>query len=623
MNNDAKQKDNEFLGELDIDHIDQAEIIKPTIISPTNVKTQAQTENNLTTPLLQGVNYSNQPIKPNENSITTQPINIQDESATAANNIIYNEPPSAGNSLNIQQNQSPPATASNGIYSTDPSNVPTDLSRNPILQSNIVTPEQNQSLNSQPYINIPIYGGVIDSSQAKDNITVKPPVKKKPFYKNKKLMLITLGAIFFISIILGIIFGLYLPNTPNNVWKTGLSRTGKQSSAVIQALSDPKISESLKKSKIEAGGTVTYNEQNYSVNSNASIDASKSDTTAQVKASSGSEENFVVDVALKTDLPETALLPNIYLKVDLSDPSLFKSFGIPEKYNNVWISAEQDFMSELAKTYNLKLDDSKNITKEDIISVVNDFNTVSQQYIFTSDPQFAVVVKKSFIGSEEINNSKANHYKAGVNKDNAKQYCYAVFEKLINNESYKKYALSGDTNTEARKQENKQECDKLVNDIPNNLEFDIWINKSIKIVQQVRFYEDLSKQVEEAQKRKTECLQTYDAYSKDSCDYVDDFIEKGQKYIEFGQIIKSKKELLLYTSDVSDTDKNKSSFRAEIYVNSETYELNGKINAKADNPNNKLNADLAFKMLPYQGETDTSKPKDAVPIQQVIEESEL
>ncbi|MDQ5884958.1 MAG: hypothetical protein QG645_120, partial [Patescibacteria group bacterium] len=201
MNNDAKQKDNEFLGELDIDHIDQAEIIKPTIISPTNVKTQAQPENNLTTPLLQGVNYSNQPIKPNENSITTQPINIQDESATAANNIIYNEPPSAGNSLNIQQNQSPPATASNGIYSTDPSNVPTDLSRNPILQSNIVTPEQNQSLNSQPYINIPIYGGVIDSSQAKDNITVKPPVKKKPFYKNKKLMLITLGAIFFISII--------------------------------------------------------------------------------------------------------------------------------------------------------------------------------------------------------------------------------------------------------------------------------------------------------------------------------------------------------------------------------------------------------------------------------------
>ena len=79
----------------------------------------------------------------------------------------------------------------------------------------------------------------------------------------------------------------------------------------------------------------------------------------------------------------------------------------------------------------------------------------------------------------------------------------------------------------------------------------------------------------------------------------------------------------MYTSDVSDTDKNKSSFRAEIYVNSETYELNGKINAKADNPNNKLNADLTFKMLPYQGEIDISKPKDAVPIQQVIKESEL
>lgn len=623
MNNDAKQKDNEFLGELDIDHIDQAEIVKPTIISPTNVKTQAQPENNLITPLQQVVNYSNQPIKTNENSISTQLANIQDESVAAANNIIYNEPPSAGNSLNIQQNQSPPATVSNGIYSTDPSNVPTDLSRNPILQSNIVTPEQNISLNSQPYINKPIYSGVIDSSQAKDNITVKPPVKKKPFYKNKKLMLITLGAIIFISIILGIIFGLYLPNTPNNVWNTGLSRTGKQSSAVIQALSDPKVSESLKKSKIEAGGTVTYNEQKYTVSSNTLIDTTKSDTTAQVKASSGSKEDFVVDVALKTDLPETALLPNIYLKVDLSDPSLFKSFGIPEKYNNVWVSAEQDFMSELAKTYNIKLEDSKNITKEDIISVVDDFNSVSQQYIFTSDPQFAVVVKKSFIGSEEINNSKANHYKASINKDNAKKYCYAVFDKLMNNESYKKYALSGDTNTEARKQENKQECDKLVNDIPNNLEFDIWINKSIKIVQQVRFYEDLSKQVEEAQNRKTECLQTYDAYSKDSCDYVDDFIEKGQKYIEFGQIIKSKKELLLYTSDVSDTDKNKSSFRAEIYVNSETYELNGKINAKADNPNNKLNADLAFKMLPYQGEIDTSKPKDSVPIQQVIEESEL
>lgn len=623
MNNDSKQKDNGFMGELDIDHASQATMDQATTISPTIINQQQKTENYNYTALTQETDTNYRPIKADNDISSLVPTNSHDEYVVSANNIINNYNSAVSNSTNIKPVSSPQDTLVGGAYSSDPASVPTNLSRDPQLKVNVDNPEQNQNISSLAYINKPIYGGVIDPNQANDNITIKPPIKNKPFYKNIKILLTILAVILFIAIILGIIFGLYLPNTPNNVWKTGLNRTGMQSSAVIKALSDPKVSESFKKSKIEAGGIISYNEQKYTIKSNVAVDATKSDTSAQVQSSSGSESDFTVDVALRTDLPEAALLPNIYLKVGFSDPSQFKTLGIPEKYNNIWISAEQDFMNELAKSYDINQNDAQNITQENIISIVNDFNSVSQQYIFTTDPQYAVIVQKSYIGTEKINDSKTNHYKAGVNKENAKQYCYAVYEKLMSNQTYVKYVIAGDTNIEARKQENKQECDQLVNDIPNNFEFDIWINKSIKIVQQIRFYEDLSKQAEEAQKRKTECIQTYVENNKDACDYVDDMIEKGQKYTEFGQIIKSKKELLLYTSDVSDTDKSKSNIRAEIYVNSETYELNGKINAKADNPNSKLNADLTFKMLPYQGEIDTSKPNNAVPIQQVIEESEL
>ncbi len=45
----------------------------------------------------------------------------------------------------------------------------------------------------------------------------------------------------------------------------------------------------------------------------------------------------------------------------------------------------------------------------------------------------------------------------------------------MNNATYKKYILSGDTNIDARKQENNKECDRLINDIPDNFEFDVWI----------------------------------------------------------------------------------------------------------------------------------------------------
>ncbi len=623
MNNDKETKDDDFLYELDIDHIDQAQVIKPSIVSPENNNAQPQPETTYSQLNQQNIQTNEQVKQPIQSTSTASPINIDKEYTQAATAIVNKDLLSNNTQIMPQQVQTAPTMANNGLYSSDPQTVNTDIARDPQLQPNIYTANHNQSVNTQQFINKPIYGGIINPSQTSDNITIKPPIKKRPFYKNKKIILIIAGSILVLLIILGAIFGLYLPNTPNNVWNTGLNRTGIQTAAVIEALSDPKVSETLKKSKIEAGGTVNYGEQNYSVSSNVSIDASKSDTTAQIKASSGSAEDLVVDVALKTYLPEAALLPNLYLKLGLNNTSILSSFGIPEKYNNVWISAEQDIMNELAKSYNVEQNDSNNVTKEDIISVVNDFNSVSQQYVFTSNPQYSIINKKSYIGSEDINGVKTNHYKAGVNKDNAKQYCYAVFDKLMNNATYKKYVLSGDTNIDARKQENNKECDRLINDIPDNFEFDIWINKSIKIIQQIRIYEDLSKQAEEAKKRKTECLQTFDAYNGSSCDYADDLVEKGQKYTEFGQIIKSKKELSLYTSDVSDTDKNKSNIRAEIYVNSETYELNGKITAKADNPDNKINVDLTFKMLPYQGEIDTTKPKDAVPIQQVLEESNL
>ncbi|QQS18732.1 hypothetical protein IPL68_01460 [Candidatus Saccharibacteria bacterium] len=53
-----------------------------------------------------------------------------------------------------------------------------------------------------------------------------------------------------------------------------------------------------------------------------------------------------------------------------------------------------------------------------------------RDHVFTSDSAKAVIVRKQFIGKEQINGIQAYHFKAGIDTKNAKTYCEVIVRKM-------------------------------------------------------------------------------------------------------------------------------------------------------------------------------------------------
>ena len=505
-----------------------------------------------------------------------------------------------------QQNAQPPTTplihspAPNGLYSTDPSQI-----------SNPTQPVQGGVVLAPQFTS----GEISQSELPNKTGGPKPTVwKRKIFWILFLVISLLVGAA-----IAAYIFLWHIPNLPQNVWNTGLSRTGKQVDALITTISDPANIETLQKNEITVQGELKTGAETYTINVNSAYDPQNSNSTFKASGSGG-EENFAITADIKTQLEANALFPNIYIRYSgVSSLGLDAFLPGVASLENTWIAIEDDVLAELLPTETAS--STENLTNDEVVNIIKDAQVVVNEYIFTEDPTKAVLMMKQFIKTEKSKGITANQYEATINKTNAKAFCEALVEKLGSNPTIKRLSGLNDADYGAQAIKAKESCTEIAADIDDTEVYNIWMDKKYKLFHKIRFIDDFAEQNAFAQERKAQCLENAVDFPEltAQCSGFDEWVESGTKYTELGQVYKGESTFVVFINSITDTNLANDSLAMNATVNAESLTLAGDVAYTSKSNDQETTLTLQMASAPFSGTIDAAKPEGAITLQQALE----
>jgi hypothetical protein len=276
-------------------------------------------------------------------------------------------------------------------------------------------------------------------------------------------------------------FGYYVPNKPENVWKTALTRTGKGYDKLSSYATSKKNVKGL-----SAKGT-------FKISGSVAADGSFEGLS---DGKNGKLTGSVSAVGLKVNYDVRAVnssgnTPDIYFKIDgIQDlGSLIGSYGAnPEisktlnGLNNQWYFVDHTLFDQFAKGSNSSLQ----FSSSDVDAVLKAVGDSSKKYLFTNDPKNMAVIVKQNVGKESQDGRSVYHYKVGVNKDNLQAYNKSLCDNLIKTKLFKLFSgnSSGD-------EDFTQECKDMtgLGKIDSSRTADAWVDLHTKLIHKVRFAE--------------------------------------------------------------------------------------------------------------------------------------
>jgi hypothetical protein len=408
-----------------------------------------------------------------------------------------------------------------------------------------------------------------------------------PGSSRKKLFIITgASSVLLIALILGVVFGYYLPNKPENAYKTSLERSGKAINKIIEQSTTKDKLEQIKKS--EFAGTLDISSKDGSVNGtfNTKLDPTKSDNSIDVKLKQKDKPDQTFGVKILTDLPKDKRFPNTYFKLtgfkDLGLDSFVPGVG---DYDGKWISVDSDYLESLSSAFipPAEQKNKENVSAEEVAHLIKTVDDVTNEYVFTSDPTKTVIENRGYLGKEKTEEGvNAFHYNVGINKDHALAYCKALSDKFLSESAVKKIADMDDTQIADAKKSASDDCDTSAKDPQNDETFEMWVDAKYKVIHKFRFYEDVKK--------------------KDS-------------YTDFGQVYKGGDKLALFSHFHQDKDNLNIKFTLDVDIkgNNSKAEITG-----GQDGDNSFTGKASLSAKPYNGELNVSKPDGAIPIKDVL-----
>jgi hypothetical protein len=255
------------------------------------------------------------------------------------------------------------------------------------------------------------------------------------------------------------------------------------------------------------------------------------------------------------------------------------------QYEGKWISVTSEYLESFVKEESGQDEKQPEFTQNDAAELAKALSKPTQDYLFSSDPEKAVLVQKSFEGTEEVDGITANHYIVGPNKENLKKYCQATIEAVYATEAYKKLSQTKPERIDEEKQKAIKECNEGIDaDIKEEDTFDMWINKGNKLIYKIRFTDK----------------------------------KESGTYVEIGQTYKKGDVLPMFIAAHSDKDKYDGRFTLEYNSKSNVTKGEFKLELKGDSPDDTYNAKANFEFKPFDGDVTIEAPKDAIPIEQVL-----
>ena len=310
---------------------------------------------------------------------------------------------------------------------------------------------------------------------------------------NKKLILLILIPLLLVLLAAGYVFGYYIPNRPENAYKTGLDRSGDALQMIVDKATQQQTYDNFKKSEITANLDINSGGQNVKGDFKAKFDGSKMDTDLNVNFPNGDSQTASLGLSILSEKADGKEFPDTYfnlrgikaLGVDLFLPGI-------NKYDNKWVEISSDYIASLAKQSGVEPNQPDNTgnypTFDEISSLIRDVYGVTNEYVLTSDPNKAVLVNKQYLGKEEVEGVNTFHYEVGINKDHYKAYCEAVSNVLLNSPAPKKFLNLKDEQIEQEKQKIAENCQKDSESIKDEDTFEMWVDTKYKLIKKVRIY---------------------------------------------------------------------------------------------------------------------------------------
>jgi hypothetical protein len=300
----------------------------------------------------------------------------------------------------------------------------------------------------------------------------------------KRLWLFIIALVIVLGLAAGYVFAFYLPAQPSNMYKSGLTNTGKALDALITYSAKHKA-DNYKSASFTGSAQVKSAEGSFDFDTSGSVD-NKGNGSATLKADVMGQK---FQGNLRTVIPKKSTTPDIYFQVSNAE-KLLSQYGL-QKYSEKWIVIDHTMLDTLAKSAENEKDKTTPEvtapTYDQVRDAIDKVQTLNKQYLFTTDPQYAVLKDQQFIAKEQIHDRTHYHYKVAYNKDHLKTYVAEVKKAL---DSSKLNEWSEKVNHKKLSEQIKfddqiKEIDKAKSDY----KFDLWVDAKTRVVSQLQFTE--------------------------------------------------------------------------------------------------------------------------------------
>lgn len=420
---------------------------------------------------------------------------------------------------------------------------------------------------SSPTSPAPIYGQPLTPV----NGTTQPPHNHK---RRRIIIAALLGLVLIILLSLGAVFGLYLPNKPEGVFKTGMSRTGMALDKIVDDAAGGKAYDQFKKSEISGTYELKIQDARYGGKFSSKFDDKQSNSSVDYK-----HESQDVSAQVRTDMKDGKLYPDIYVKLSgLSTLGMDEYVPALKDYDGKWISASSDYLASLTAGSEEPKDQS--LTQEEIKEMAEAVSSVTREYIFTSNTDKAVIEYKEYVKSEKLDGINTNQYKVSVNKQHAKDYCSALINRIADTKGYTK--IAPDKKSDEAVKSATEDCQRSIDtDFKDNETFDLWVDKERKLIHKVRFADP----------------------------------ESAGSYVEVGQKYTGGDTIPFFVNYQGGKDSYNGSVAIEL--NQKTGTTKGNV-AFTGSKDDNINLTLSFEQKPHNGDVTIDPPKDAVPLETLL-----
>ncbi len=436
----------------------------PTIITPSSEDNNSEAQNN---PALENSGYQSTPI--------TQPIAplTAEQLASPPSTLDVVVTPAVSAVSPTNPDLSPPVSGLPMATQTPP---PTDIAKPP---DPVIFEMSNQPAAIPTG---PVVSSVLPSQQT-SGLNFGAPRKRKKTY-------LLIGAVVSLVLALGagFVFAYYLPNRPQNVYKTGLNHSGRAITTLVSKATEQKALDSFKKTEINATADASFNGGSYSGTFNVKLDTTKADGNASFTAKETGSLDKVFTAKFKAALDSGAQYPNAYFQL-----SGFKSFGLDSywpavaDFDGKWIAVEAAYLKSIGvPPTTAQQTAQKQFTTADFTELAKTTADVTSEYVLTANPTRAVFVNKKFVAKESVDGISAYHYQVGLNKDHLKNYCTVMVDRLLATNAYKKLPWVDTNNLEAEKTSMKTDCEDSTKDIKESDTFDMWVDAKYKLIYKFR-----------------------------------------------------------------------------------------------------------------------------------------